>query len=115
MWLPWVGVSCGLMAHGCPGMALVCQVWQEPAVSRAAQLVIVVWPFAGDLRGGLGQIIQRGVRVTGDRQLGHRGAAGRLCLLVTLADLGTCVPWLNQSLAGRPVEVRGCAGRRDPR
>lgn len=84
-------------------------------MSRAAQLVIIVWPFAGDLRGGLGQIIQRGIRVTGDRQLGHQGAAGHLCLLVTLAVLGTCIPWLNRSFAARLVEVRGCAGRLGPR
>lgn len=92
--------------------ALVRQVWQKPAVPRAADLVTVLWPFTGDLRGGLGQILQRGVRVTGDQHIGHhRGVAGHLCLLALLVVLGTCIPWLDGSLAASLVGVRGCAGR----
>lgn len=92
-------------------MPLVRQVWQKPAVSWAAQLVTILWPFTGDLRGGLGQIIQRGIRVTGGQQIGHRGAAGHLCLLALLVALRTCVHGLNGSLTASLGGVRGCTGR----
>lgn len=118
----WSSVSCdeqgslGLVAHMCPSMALVCQVWQEPAVSGAAQLVTIVWPFTGDLRGGLRQIVQRGIRVTGSQHLGVRGGAARhQCLLALLVVLRTCIPWLDGSLAASLAGVRGWAGRLGPR
>lgn len=69
MWLLGQG-SLGLVAHMCARVVLVCQMWQKPAVSGATQLVTILWPFTGDLRGRLGQIIQRGIRVTGDQCLG---------------------------------------------
>lgn len=108
--------SLGLVAHMCPSMALVCQVWQKPAVSGATHLVTIVWPFTGDLRGGFRQIVQRRIRMTGSQHLcGHRGAASYLCLLALLVVLGTCVPWLDGSLAASLAGVRGYAGRLGPR
>lgn len=98
----------------CPSVALICKVWQKPAVPGATQLVSIVWPFTGDLRGGLGQILQRGIRVAGDQVLRGLRAASHLCLL-TLGVLGACVPWLDGSLAASLVGVRGCAGRLGPR